>query len=159
MRSAEKICSITGEGKNRVGVSGQKDKSDHHALGWLCLSRMGVSALTLLSLLRPMRRVCSGRMSDDIDNRCLLEEYPLLHDISLLFALLIVYLDTTMRSCSVSSAISSKQREKQASRKPQESTRAKFNDKRGHKGSHPTDVRCVQYQELVNKVKVLTHSR
>ena len=65
---------------------------------------MGVSSLTLLSLVRPMQRVCTERMSDDVDNRYLLEEYPLLHDISLLFALLIVCLDTTMRSCSVSSA-------------------------------------------------------
>src|SRR5579859_1952289 len=93
MRSAEKICGVTGEGKKQVGVSEQKDKSYHHGLRWLCLSRMVVSSLTLLSLLRPMQRVCSGRMSDDVDNRCLLEEYPLLHDISLLFALLRVCLD------------------------------------------------------------------
>lgn len=72
MRSAEKICCVTGEGKKRVGVSEQKDKSYHHGLRWLCLSRMVVSSLTLLSLLRPMQRVCSGRMSDDVDNRCLL---------------------------------------------------------------------------------------
>ena len=93
MRSAEKICGVTGEGKKRVGVSEQKDTSYHHGLRWLCLSRMEVSSLTLLSILRPMQRVCSGRMSNDVDNRYLLEEYPLLHDISLLFALLIVYLD------------------------------------------------------------------
>lgn len=84
---------VSAEGKKRVGVSEQKDTSYHHGLRWLCLSRMGVSSLTLLSLLRPMQRVCSGRMSNDVDNRCLLEEYPLLHDISLLFALLIVCLD------------------------------------------------------------------
>lgn len=72
MRTAEKICSVTGEGKKRVGVLGQKDKSYHHGLGWSCLSRMGVSSLTLLSLLRPMRRVCNPRMSDGADNRCLL---------------------------------------------------------------------------------------
>ena len=93
MHSAEKICCVTGEGKKRVGVSEQKDRSYHQGLGWLCLSRMVVSSLTLLSLLRPMQRVCSGRMSDDVDNRYLLEEYPLLHDLSLLFALLIVCLD------------------------------------------------------------------
>lgn len=72
MRSAEKICSVTGEGKKRVGVSGQKDKLYHHGLGWSCLSRMGVSSLTLLSLLRRMRRICNRRMSDGADNRCLL---------------------------------------------------------------------------------------
>src|SRR5215472_11269172 len=93
MRSAEKICPITGEGKKRGGVSAQKDKSDHQALGWLCLSRMGVSALTLLSLLRPMRRGCSERMSVDVDNRCLLSYYHLLHDLSLLFAFLIACLE------------------------------------------------------------------
>jgi hypothetical protein len=72
MRSAEKICSVTGEGKKRVGMSGQKDKLYHHGLGWSCLSRMVVSSLTLLSLLRRMRRVCNRRMSDGVDNRCLL---------------------------------------------------------------------------------------
>jgi len=45
MRNAEKICSVTGEGKKRVGVLGQKDKSYHHGLGWSCLSRMVVSSL------------------------------------------------------------------------------------------------------------------
>lgn len=53
MRNAEKICSVTGEGKKRVGVLGQKDKSYHHGLGWSCLSRMGVSSLTLLSQVAP----------------------------------------------------------------------------------------------------------
>jgi len=72
MRNAKKICSVTGEGKKRVGVSGQKDKSYHHRLGWLCLSRMVVSSLTLLSLLRPMRRGYTRRMSDDAGNRYLL---------------------------------------------------------------------------------------
>jgi hypothetical protein len=72
MRSAEKICSVTGEGKKRVGVSGQKDKLSHHGLGWSCLSHMVVSSLTLLSLLRPMRRGYNPRMSDGADNRCLL---------------------------------------------------------------------------------------
>jgi len=47
MRSAEKICSVTGEGKKRVGVSGQKDKLYHHGLGWSCLSRMVVSSLAI----------------------------------------------------------------------------------------------------------------
>lgn len=72
VRSAGKICSVTGEGKKRIEVSGQKDTSYHHGLGWLCLSRMVVSSLTLLSLLRPMRGSNNLRMSDDANNRCLL---------------------------------------------------------------------------------------
>ena len=83
-------------------MSRQKDKEYHHGFEWLCLSCMVVSSLTLLSLLRPMRRDRSRRMSDDADNRPLLSSYHRLHDISLLLALLIRCLDTTMRSCSVS---------------------------------------------------------
>ncbi len=47
MRSAEKIGSVTGEGKKRVGGSEQKDTSYHHGLRWVCLSRMVVSSLAI----------------------------------------------------------------------------------------------------------------
>src|SRR5690349_24789794 len=55
-------------------------------------------------LVRPMRRDNTRRMNEDADHRCLWEDFHLLHNSSLLFALVRRCMDTTMRSCSVSSA-------------------------------------------------------
>lgn len=59
MRSAEKICYVTGEGKKQVGISGQKAGHTITVLDGYA-SRMVVSSLTLLSLCAPCSAVTPG---------------------------------------------------------------------------------------------------